>query len=178
MEPIKFVIWVTNVCSFFWSPVWMLTKKFGFFGLYLLLTDIPLFHMYTTFCCHCIYIPGLICRSKHTGVQCFYVGWECPGLPVCPAAVAPLPAGRTVVCRTLEEDCGCMAARMTLGWHAHTAGGRPVLHCPWPAGSCLGYIVDLRNEGNRHRIANYQWKLSDKFCTVWNSYRHCKKTQI
>ena len=89
-------------------------------------------------------LPGAVCRSKHTALQCFYTGSEHHVLPVFLAAAALPPVGRREVCHTPEEDCGCTAARTIQGWLFHTTGAKRALHCPWPEGSCPGCTKDLK----------------------------------
>lgn len=91
-----------------------------------------------------IYPPAPVCRSRRTGVQCFYTDSGRPAPPAFPAAAAPRPAGSTEVCHTPAVDCGCTGARATRGMPFRTAGGGPALRCPWPAGSGPGRTKDLR----------------------------------
>lgn len=65
---------------------------------------------------------------------------------MCPGATPPHPAGSIAVCHIPEEDCGCTAAMVTVGLHAHRAGGGPESRCPWPVGSGPGCTEDL-NKG-------------------------------
>ncbi len=163
-------LWKSSITSQIWHSH---TSQAGAFTAYCLFLYVSVFCM----CVQCIYLPAPVYRSKRTGVQCFYTGSGCPALPVCPAAAAPRPAGRTAVCHTPEEDCGCTAARVKQGWHAHTAGGRPVSRCPWPVGSCPGCTEDLRHGGysqSRDRTLLWvDWKSSVtaviqvEICTQW-----------